>query len=484
MLFKIKKLRTTLVAAALGVGALAAEAKAAAEFESSDTSLVNAWQWARDMALSYVHDGSDPVGLWYEAALPGRDAFCMRDVSHQTIGACLLGLDLHNANMLGRIARNISESKDWCSYWEIDKLDRPAPCDFGNDKEFWYNLPANFDVMRACYGVYEWTGNELYVEAPEFVNFYERTAHDYADRWALTPDSIMGRRRFMNTPVPFDRKKGFHTCRGLPSYAENFSGITVAIDLVGAIKSGYEAYARMAERRGNQAEADFAAERAARYGDMIETVWWDAENNRYNTYYTQDKEFHRGEGIPYLLLIGALDRPERVKASVIDVMSRPWNVENLSAFPVFLYRLGYSDTAESILKDLTKGKRNDYPEVSYGVVEGIFCGLMGIQPSASEMSVATCYRGGESTESVAKDVPMLGGTVTVKHIGHDKTVFTNNTPHRLTWRPSFVGEGDSLYRGKKALQTTVSNDNAGNHIVSAEIEVKPGKSVTVSRSAK
>jgi len=31
------------------------------------------------------------VGYWYEAALPGREAFCMRDVSHQSIGAETLG---------------------------------------------------------------------------------------------------------------------------------------------------------------------------------------------------------------------------------------------------------------------------------------------------------------------------------------------------------------------------------------------------------
>ena len=86
-------------------------------FTTTDTTLQRTFDWARDMALSYVHDGSDPVGLWYEAALPGRDAFCMRDVSHQVVGAALLGLDEHNRNMLSRIASNISESKDWEWEW-------------------------------------------------------------------------------------------------------------------------------------------------------------------------------------------------------------------------------------------------------------------------------------------------------------------------------------------------------------------------------
>ena len=49
--------------------------------------------------------------------------------------------------MFLKFAQNISESKDYCSYWEINKFDEPAPVDFRNDKDFWYNLPANFDVI-------------------------------------------------------------------------------------------------------------------------------------------------------------------------------------------------------------------------------------------------------------------------------------------------------------------------------------------------
>lgn len=406
-------------------------------FQSTDSTLENTFRWARDMALSYVHDGSDPVGLWYEAALPGRESFCMRDLSHQTVGAAVLGLDAYNLNMLGKVASNISESKDWCSYWEIEQLDRPTPCDYANDKEFWYNLPANFDIMRACFAMYEWTGDSAYLKAPEFIEFYRRTAHDYAARWALTPDSIMQRRRFMNTPQPFNPKNGFHTCRGLPSYAENFSGITVAIDLLGALKSGYKAYATVCEMNGDPDEAFFAASRAAACDSIIETLWWDDANSRYNTYYKQDGTFHRGEGIPYMLLIGALDRPERVEASIDDVLSRSWNVENLSAFPVFLYRHGRPQAADSIIRMLPTAERNDYPEVSYGVLEGIFGGLLGMQPSASRRQLSTCHNGAADAVSTATDVPMLGGSVTLTHNGHDSSTLTNNTPHILTWKASF-----------------------------------------------
>jgi hypothetical protein len=81
------------------------------ELRSSDTRLVQAFDWAKRQALIYVFD-SDPVGLWYEAALPGRRAFCMRDVSHQAAGAQALGLAGYTHNMLRRFAENISDSKD------------------------------------------------------------------------------------------------------------------------------------------------------------------------------------------------------------------------------------------------------------------------------------------------------------------------------------------------------------------------------------
>ena len=70
---------------------------------SSNAALVAGFDWAKAQALAYVYRG-DPVGDWYEAALPGREAFCMRDVAHQSTGAQLLGLADCNYNMLYRFA--------------------------------------------------------------------------------------------------------------------------------------------------------------------------------------------------------------------------------------------------------------------------------------------------------------------------------------------------------------------------------------------
>src|SRR5882757_6633916 len=120
---------TVAICTAIGISAYGQ----AIRFGSSDTALVRAFGWAKEQALHYKGKPEDPVGPWYESALPPRDAFCMRDVSHQSVGGAILGLDAENKNMLTLFARHVSESRNWCSYWEMNKKGVPAPEDYRSD---------------------------------------------------------------------------------------------------------------------------------------------------------------------------------------------------------------------------------------------------------------------------------------------------------------------------------------------------------------
>lgn len=472
---KTNKRILTVAAGTLCVLAAAAGSPAIS-FTSNDSALCATFAWARDMAMSYVRDSGDPVGPWYEAALPGRESFCIRDLSHQAVAGHLLGLDAHNRNMTAGIASHISESKDWCSWWETDRTGRPTECDYVSDKEFWYNLPANFDLTRTCLDLYEWTADTAYLRGAEYAEFYRRSFSDYLDRWQLRPDGIMSRPPIMNTV----KGRKFHTSRGLPSYAEGFGGITVGIDLIGAALTGHQAYARICALNGDSALADSALAAADAYRELIDNTWWDAGYGRYNTYYKEDGSFHRGEGLPYMLLTGALGRRDRVAAAVGDVLSREWNVENLSAFPFFLYRLGYGDMAREIMISLPAMKRSDYPEVSFGVIDGVFRGLMGIEASASHGSVATCHRSADpEATAAAANVPVAGGTVSVSHRGHSSSTLTNNTGADIVWQASFAGRHDSLRCKGKKLPAAVSTDPSGTCVSTIAVTVAPGHTVTV-----
>lgn len=449
-----------------------------AVFTSTDLQLERSYKWAKAKALSYAHDSGDPVGAWYEAALPNREAFCMRDVSHQTVGAHIIGLAKHNKNMMMKFAENISEPKDWCTYWEINRHDKPAPVDYASDTEFWYCLNANSDVIQACLKMYEWTGDTDYIHDYRMRNFYDKSVNEFVERWKLRPDCIMDRTQYMNMPDNFNPDYSFHTCRGLPSYVENFPGLTATVDLVGGLYAGYNAYARIATLAGDKKNARIASARAREYQNLLEKKWWDKENRRYNTFWTVERKFARGEGVPFLLWFDAVADNDRIRAGVTDILAKKdWNIENRSYFPALFYRLGYNEDAYRELTTLPAADRADYPEVSYGVVEGVVGGAMGLRPSASEKSVSTLSRVAGHTSEI-KNVPALGGYISLRHEGTAVSELENNTAMDLTWNASFAGNHPSVTANGKKYPTKVTKDARGNEISTASIDLPRGKKIT------
>lgn len=443
-----------------------------AVFASTDKVLEDAYEWARKTALSYSHDGTDSVGYWYEAALPQREAFCMRDVSHQSVGAQILGLAAHNRNMLLRFAENISESKDWCTYWEINRYNCPAPADYANDKEFWYNLNANFDVIQACWKVYEWTGDSTYLCDPYLDNFYEKSLNEYIRCWKLQPDSIMSRPRYMNMPEKFDSHNNFHTCRGLASYIENFPGLTASADLLATLYAGHHAYAQMAFSKGDKQKGAANEKVASAYRQLLEKQWWDNASDSYYTFWTEERTFHRGEGESFVLWFGATEQPERIRSTVRNLLAQQWNVETLSYFPMLFYRLGFDAEAYEKLISLPRMNRAEYPEVSYGIVEGVAGGVMGIQPSASEERVTTMSRLSDSIDQAElKNVPVFGGYVTVAHTGWKKSQLTNQTGKPIVWRAAFKGNHPLIRIGSEKHKAIVATDVLGNIISYVDVKV-------------
>lgn len=445
-------------------------------FTSTNKDIEKSYLWARNMAFSYVHDDSDPVGYWYEAALPQREAFCMRDVSHQCIGAHILGLQLHNKNMMRRFVENISESRDWCSFWEINRYNKPAPVDYKNDNEFWYNLNANFDVMQACIRLYDWTSDKDYLQDNSFTSFYNHTVNDYVERWQLSADKIMQRPKIMNASSDFDPKNAFHTCRGLASYVENFSGLCVGVDLVSTIYAGYSSLSSAFRHLNNDSLSEYYKSEAEKYRSLLEEKWWNEELDCYNTFWTESKEFHRGEGVPHILWFNATENPLRIKASVDDILSRDWNVENMSAFPMIFYRLGYRDYALKYLTELPSMPRSEYPEVSFGIIEGVTSGLMGLVPSALNNEISTMSSlPDNSTEAFIENVPVFDGYVSLLHKGYHLSELHNNTGKSVMWNVAFIGDYSYIKIDGKILRCSKRTNIFGDVISSVKILLPHGK---------
>ena len=451
------------------------------EFTSSLPALDQAFTWAKRQALEYVFTGA-PVGDWYEAALPKREAFCMRDVSHQAAGANALGLAAINKNLFRKFAANISDSKDWCTYWEINRHDKPAPIDYRNDKEFWYNLPANFDVLDAIGRQYLWTGDRAYLDDPVFLNFYARTVIDYVERWALSPDRIMSRPAIMNLAVPLDPKDPYRASRGLSSYNEDEKGLNVGADLPAAQYAAYKNYAVLLAGRGDAAGAASFEKKAAEAKAFFHRTWWDPAAGRYFVFHSPDGRFRHGIGQEFLLYYGVTAEGGPSEQAVRETLERKdINIEMRSYYPEIFFRHG--EDAAALRTILYLGdpatKRREYPEVSYAVIGALTRGLMGIEPDARDGSVSTRPRlSGELDWAEIKNVPVLQTVVAVKHIGGTRTVFRNAGPAAVTWKAGFPGGRDTIAVDGKAQKTELAKDEAGAVFSFIRLKVEPGRTVT------
>lgn len=442
-------------------------------FSSSDKNLERTFYWAKKMALSYAHDGNDPVGHWYEAALPGRNAFCMRDAAHQSIAAEILGLSKHNFNIMEKFAINISEPKDWCSYWEIDKDNKACPADYVDDANFWYNLNANFDIIFACWRLYEWTGDKRYLENEKLANFFKISVNEYVERWKLEPENMLLRTQGMN--VKETTKGNYRNVRGLPSYVENYPGLTNSSDLIASIYGGFEAYSKILAVLGQTIDSEKYHLTAEAYREHLENEWWNSNIKAYHTFWTKDNKFADGEGLTYMLWFDAAQQADRIRGVVSKMMARTnWNIENTSHFPLLWYRYGYVEKAYDILKNISTMSRAEYPEVSYGMIEGIISGTMGIVPSASQKKVTTLPKITGENDLKINNLPLLQGRITIHHKSNKNTLFINNTPEELTWQAAYMGEVSQITVNGQKQATQTRTDRMGNKISYVEVKVSAG----------
>ena len=249
------------------------------QFDSSDRKLVDGFNWAKGEALSYAHSDG-PIGPWYEAALPERNAFCMRDVSHMSTGAHLLGLSRHNHTMLRQFALHVSASKKWASWWEITSSGDPAPVDYESDADFWYCLPANFDVLNACYRQWLWSRDPAYVDDQAFLNYYRATVTSYVDAWDSNHDGLLE-----HLPA--------YGHRGIATYDEDLpNGVMVGADLVAAQYAAYRDYAAVSRSRKQDAAAGEFDRKARALKSLYNTKWWDDARGEFYGALSNDGKFH------------------------------------------------------------------------------------------------------------------------------------------------------------------------------------------------
>ena len=459
------------------------------EFTSSDQRLVQGFDWASRQAMDYVFTG-DPVGPWYEAALPGREAFCMRDTAHQSVGAQALGLSAWTLNMLRRFGENISASKQWCSYWEIDRFNEPSPADYESDTSFWYDLPANFDVLDSAYRMYLWTGDPAYIDDPVLDNFYDRTMNEYVKRWELSADKVMTRERFPGPLTGAEQltlEHGGQIHLGIPGYDEGNHTFVVGIDLLAVEYAAFRDYAAIERLRGNDAGATTAEANATALKNLINTTWWNPKDNTFYALLDQDHHL-TGSDSQDVLYWNAVEPGPKMESAVKAMLManehrNPCGVEGESHDAEILYRYGQDNAAYGVLLDLTTPGhcRQEYPEVSYSVVGAITTGLMGINMVPVQDREVETLPGltDATTWAQLSNLPIGRNAVTIRHNGDRETVFTNQDGPALIWQAAFPGTFSQLLVNGKPMPA--HNETQRRTAISwVEVPVGAGDTVRVS----
>lgn len=447
-------------------------------FDCSSPQVEEGFAWAKKQALGFVNLG-DPVGDWYEAALPGREAFCMRDLSHQCTGARVLGLQELTLNMFRHFACNISVTRDWCTFWEIDKNGHPCPADYRDDSSFWYNLPANFDVLQACFREFLWTGNIAYLEEPCFRRFYAATVGEYIARWDKDGDGI-------------PEHHASYDSRGLGSYNEggHGKGASLGGDLIVLQYAAFRAFAAMHEHEGSPVIAAELRRRAAGLKLSYNAAWWDSARQRLQSLMLEGGSFS-DEDIPecqiFPLLCDIIDQGEKRERTLQATIEGPRpNVEARTYFPEIWYRYGRNEAAFEELMALVDRAlpRREYPEVSFSVIGSMACGMMGIDVDARERMVATIPRlTTEVSWGCMDNVPVLDSLISVRHDGIHESVLENRAGPALRWKACFPVNAQHLTVDGKRMPAETESGRDGKlcSFVTVPMEHAAKRTISVGR---
>ena len=443
-------------------------------FECSDARLTQGFADAKERALSCVYTG-DPVGDWYTSAGVNR-TFCMRDVSHESLGAAVLGLTRHTANMLRCFARSIAASRNWCGYWIITKDGFPAPTTYNGDSDFGYCLPANFDLVRACYKQLCWTGDRTYLDAV-FSGFYDRTVTSYIAAW---DKKASGR---MRVGPEWRRLHG--------SYNQGPLRFETGADLPAAQYASYVSYAGIQELKGTRGSlswrmAEEYRTKAAALRACFNSEWWDPRENRFYSGVFPDGSFsseYVDQSNVYPLWFGMPEDGLKTKAC-LDLMEqhRPRYDSTFSYFPEVLYHYGRHDAAYRSLLEIARPGFSGLTETAFAVVGAIASGLMGISPDVPRGHIETLPRlTGELKIARLNRIPIAQNEITVEHQGTAQTTFTNEGP-ALQWKAAFPVTNTASNRRISIdgafLRSTLEHRNNGTLILSALVPVGSGKSRT------
>jgi len=129
----------------------------------------------------------------------------------------------------------------------------------------------------------------------------------------------------------------------------------------------------------------------------------------------------------------------------------PLNIESFSYWPEFLFRHGRDEAAWRWTKHLIDS-RDDYPEISFTVVEHLVAGLLGLRPDAPNAALSiTSHLPAEIGELIVDNLPVGAWDLRIHQIGkHTTEVTVHSGPGPLTVTVGPDSETHSVAPGSTA----------------------------------
>ncbi|GAA0625005.1 hypothetical protein HPO96_01470 [Kribbella sandramycini] len=345
---------------------------------SSDSGYVEeAFAWARDQALAWVRTGPGNLPSYW-AGYPSRELFYLRDVAHQAAGAHLLGLDAENFAMFRHFARSATPARKWFPLWAFHFDGRIAALDHHSDEHFVREIPAVFDLTYRALEQYDWTGDRRWLDDPDLAAYYRTCVGEFVTAHDSDGDGV---------PEAGGTADIF---LGTATYNEREAPLLIAGD-------GLAAQYAVLRKLGRDAEAD-------RLQAIYQTWWRDDHFARGVT--TDGLDFDWGlesHTLAALFGLGGTDQHlDWLEAKMTS--DPPKNIESKSYYPELLFKYGRDESAWQWTKHLIDS-RDDYPEISFTVVEHLVAGLLGLRP-----------RAGDAVLAVDSHLPAELGVLTADHI--------------------------------------------------------------------
>ncbi|HEY4572156.1 MAG TPA: hypothetical protein VIH10_21940 [Kribbella sp.] len=352
---------------------------------SSDLAYVeDAFAWARKRALDWVQTGVAPGNLpSYWAGYPSRPLFYSRDVCHQAAGAHLLGLDAENFAMFRHFARSATPARKWFPLWAFHFDGRIAALDYHDDEHFVREIPAVFDLTYRALAQYDWTGDRRWLDDPDLAAYYRHSVGEFVEAHDADGDGI---------PEAGGTADIF---LGTATYNEREAPLLIAGD-------GLAAQYAVLRKLGRHRDAD-------RIQKMFLSDWWNGHHfargvSKDGLDFSWGLESHTL--VPLFGLSGTGERNERFLDYIEARMESdpPLNIESFSYWPELLFRHGRDESAWRWTKHLIDS-RDDYPEISFTVVEHLVAGLLGLRPDAPSAAL-----------TIESHLPAEIGVLTADHV--------------------------------------------------------------------